>query len=454
MASKSLLEGPLLFSTLRFCLPLVLAMIGHGLFNLVDVFLVGRLSPEAVAGVHLGSVVNFVPMILCNGIGVATVAYLSRSAGRKDHAAVQQKLASRSLWLTVFLGVLLGVLGYVLCLPTIHWLRTSENVVPLAKVYLDILSLGTLSMFLLFQVSAIFRAVGDSFWPMLLLLGGNVFNFLLNLVLIFGWGPFPRLEVAGSAWATVIARGVFGLIGLWVLWRRGHVHFSFGPWKEGLDQCKKLLNLGWPSGVQLFSRTVSVLGLTSLVQFFDHEHGGNFAAAAYGVGVRLDMLAIFAVAGWGSGASTLIGMNLGAGQDARASRAAWLVVGLASAMMVLVGAFYVLFAENLFRLFIDHPHAELLKIGADYLHIMAFAYVFLAINIVLSSAFQGAGMTRLPLILDTLSFVAILYPLSSWVIDDFGLKGVWWTVVGVNCVLAGVYALCFNQGHWKKQQLD
>ena len=453
MDKRRLLEGPLLRPLVSFSLPLVLGMVGHSFFNLVDVFLVSSLGPAAVSGVHFGSVLNFIPMILFNGITVATVAFLSRAAG-KDDSPEERRIARRSLSLTVFLGVVLGILGYATAGPAIRWLRAPEEAAPLAETYLEIVSLGTITMFLLLQVTALLRAVGESVWPMVLLVGGNVLNVLLCLVLIFGWGPFPRMGVAGSAWATVISRGVFGLLGLCVLFRRRLLLWGLGSsWRETLSTARKLVALGMPSGAQMLSRVIGVLGISSLVGYFDRLHGGNQATAAYGIGVRLDMLALFGAAGWGAAASTVVGMNLGAGNPARASRAAWGIAGLSAGMMVLVGGLFYSFAEALTHFVGMGPPEDQLRYGVEYLRIIVFSYLFVALGIVLSSSLNGAGSTRLPLLLDFTVFVLLLYPLSSWVVDDYGLPGVWWTCVVLNAALAGAYALCFNRGSWKEKVL-
>lgn len=453
MEKRSLIEGPLVKPLLSFSLPLVLGMVGHAFFNLVDVYLVSKLGAAAVAAVHLASVVNFIPMILFNGVGVSTVAYISRASGAGDREQVYV-MSRDSLLLAFFAGIFLGWLGFVTAAPVVRLLATTGEAAPLAVECLQLASIGTVTMFLLLQVSSILRALGDSFWPMLLLIGGNVLNIVLCLILIYGWGPIEPMGVIGSLWATILSRGVFGLLGLFVLMRRG-LHRAQEPWSPPAfaRRCWNLIRVGVPSGAQIFMRVIAVLTITGLVQSYDQTLGQNLAAAAYGIGVRLDMLALFGAAGWGGAAATVVGMNLGAAKPDRAASGAWVLCAMAGLMMVAVGICYYFFAGPLMDLVGMNPSPLQIEYGADYLRVIAFSYPFVAGSIVLSSALNGAGVTRLPLLFDFLGFVVIFIPAAFWSFDRFGLEGLWWLLVAINAALAGLYALCFNRGSWKHAKL-
>lgn len=453
MDKHRLTEGPLAKPLLLFALPLVAGMLGHALFNLIDVLLVGRLGAPAVAAVHLASVVNFIPMILFNGVGVSTVAFVSRAAGAGDQEEVR-RVARDSLALALLAGIVLGLAGYWTATPVIELLATGGEAKSLAVSCLEIASLGTVTMFLLLQVTAIFRALGDGFWPMLLLIGANALNILLCLVLIYGWGPIDAMGVTGSLWATVISRGLFGVLGLWALTRRGlHRPAQRWQWFSFWRRSRELLALGVPSGMQIFMRVIAVLAITALIQKQDRLLQQNLGAAAYGIGVRLDMLALFGAAGWGAAASTVVGMNLGAGEPARARRGAWILVALCTGTMIVIGVFFFQAAEWLMRFVGMNPPAEQTAFGAEYLRAIVFSYPFVAVSIVLASAMNGAGVTRLPLLLDFLAFAGVFLPVSFWAMDRFGPQGLWWLLIAVNAALAAAYALCFNRGSWIRKKL-
>src|SRR5690606_406430 len=145
--------------------------------------------------------------------------------GRRERVA---ELVHQSMSFCFWLGIVVGVIGWVFSAPLVDLFGGTGSIRQPAIEYLEILSLGTVSMFLLMQVTSVLRAIGDSRWTMYLLVGSNVLNIVLTYALVFGIGPFLRWEVWGAGVATVIARGLGAVVGLVVLWRGRHsarLHF-------------------------------------------------------------------------------------------------------------------------------------------------------------------------------------------------------------------------------------
>ena len=395
-----LTRGPLLRATVLFGWPLVLAMAFHSLFNLVDLYIVGKLpnAADAIAAATIPSLVSSIPMIFYNGIVNSAIALVARHSGLGNHRRGNFE-AGQGIVLSVVLGVVLGVPPYLFSREICSALGASGSVLDTATTYLEIMSLGTVTMFLLLQVTGAIRAAGNSTLPMALLIGANVLNVLLAVWWVFGGLGWKPMGVVGAAWATVVSRGIVILPAFFFLYR-GFAglrlrRFAF-RWKVQW----RILRIGVPACAQWLVRMVQYVYLVKFVSIAAGEHDKVAAQAAFGIGLRLDTLALFSGFGWGAAASTIVGQNLGAGNRDRAVNASWIAVGLNVAMMLVFAACYVLFAEPLIRLMGADVQvanfADVVRIGRTYLHVSSAGYVYLAIGVVLSQAMAGRGARSPP----------------------------------------------------------
>lgn len=455
--------GRLLRDIVAFGGPLVVAMTLGAVFNIVDLVMVARLpQPEvAVAAVTIPSLVNSIPMIIFNGIVNAMIALIARHHGlgnrRRSNLATEQ-----GILLTLGMSVLFGVPPYLYAEEICRALGAEGAVVPAATSYLAIVSLGTFTMFLLLTVTGAMRAAGNSLLPMVLLVGSNLLNVLLNFWLIFGAFGWEGMGVPGAAWATVLARGVFSAIGLLVLYR-GFAGLQLRRLAFSVRTSLLILKIGIPSCAQWLVRMLSYLYVLRFLAEAAPLAGESptDAQAAFGIGLRLDTLALFGGFGWGAAAATFVGQNLGRGLTERAIRATWIALGLNMVMMLLFAAAYVLFADPLLVLMgFDAGNAvdaeSVQRIGRIYLYVSSAGYVYLAVAVVISQALAGAGATKFPLLIEIVFYGAIGYPLTAYVAsraDDWGLRGMWFVVVALHLVVAVVYVLWFRFGSWARKEL-
>lgn len=458
-------EPPLLRQTVSFGTPLVIAMALGALFNLVDLWIVaGYQDPSvSVAAATIGSLVNSIPQIIFNGIVNAMLALVARyhALGSVHKAGVA---AGQGLTLTVLMALLMGVPPAIyaeeICLAMG---ATDRAVLDPATDYLAIMSWGTITMFLLLHVTGVLRAVGNSLIPLLLLGAANLLNILLDYVLIYGKFGFPELGVAGAAWATVIARGVFAIAGLLLLYR-GFLGIRLRRWMWRGRIMWALLKIGVPSCIQWLVRMVSYLYILGFVATAAPLAGDlvTDAQAAFGVGLRLDSLVLFSGCGWGAAAATLVGQNLGRGRRDRAIRASWIALGLNMCMMLIFAGAYVLFADPLLATMNFDAAATgasagaVMDIGRTYLYLASAGYVFLAIAVTLSQALAGAGATKFPLLIELIAYGAIGYPLLGWAAenaDRFGLRGMWLAAVALHLGVAVAYLVWFKIGVWARKEL-
>jgi putative MATE family efflux protein len=397
-------RGSVLRRALGFGLPLALGMASHAAFNLIDLAIVGELGEDAVGGVHVAGTINFFPMILGNGLSVGAVALVSQCVGRGDRTGAH-RAANLALQLTLALGVVLGVLFYVLAAPMCRGLGLEGEQLRIAVEYLEVMSLGTITMYLVMHVTGMLRSIGNALWPVVILFGSNALNIALDYVLI--WGDemllelglpamgVPALGAAGAAYASVFSRLVGATFGFWICMRgRSVVRPGLALPRDLRDKLGFLARLGVPQSGQMFVRASLILSMTAIAVAV----GGDPANAALGICTRLDSFLLFAGLGWASAATAMVGQGLGAGERQRCKRVAWLVALLAGGMAALMSVAYLLAPELLLRAFIDAPSEELLGYGRDYLLIAAFAHPAAAASIVLAGAMNGAGRSVLAVV--------------------------------------------------------
>ena len=453
-----LTQGPLLRATLAFGWPLVAGMAFHSLFNLVDLYIVGQLPDPgtAIAAASIPSLVNSIPMIFYNGIVNAAIALVARHTGTGNHRRGNYE-AGQGILLSVALGVLLGVPPYLFARPICAALGAEPGpVLDQATTYLEVMSLGTVTMFLLLQVTGAIRAAGNSTLPMAVLIGANVLNVLLAVWWVFGGLGVPGMGVVGAALATVVSRGIAVMPAFWALWR-GFAGLRLRGFALRWRTQWQMLKIGVPSCGQFLVRMIQYLYILFFVAQAAPKEQVVPAQAAFGIGIRLDSFALFCGLGWAAAASTLVGQNLGVGQRDRALRASWIAVGLNAATMLLFAALYVLFSEPLIR-FLGHEgggagdFGEVVRIGKTYLEVSSASYVYIAVGIVLSQAMAGAGSTKAAFWIEMLGYGVLGLPLA-WVVSGHaqhlgGLRALWLAVLVTQVGVAAAYVIWFRIGRW------
>ena len=438
---------------LRQGIPLAIGMAAHAMFNLVDLVLVGRLGQAAIAGAHVATVVNFLPMVLGNGLSVATLARLSFlvGAGRMAEAGA---LSSRSqLWMLLF-GLLLGVLGALTAVPCVDLQGVSGEARAIGIHYLVVSQLGCITMFALMQTTTTMRAVGESAVPLCLLIGTNVLNFVLALGLVFGCTPLglPAFGAPGAAYATVVARGLGALIGYAWIARASHpLRLELRSLGGSAREVLGFFVVSLPQSAQMLVRT----GLVILVTRIASDLVGESAVSALGVTTRLDTVVLFAAAGFASAATALTGNALGSGAQRRARR-----VGAAAALAAalfgagIVGLFW-WWARPILELFVAGAGVQVVQSGVEYLSVGLFVQPLAAWAIAWSGAIHGAERMVPPLVLDAVVYGLLLVP--AVLVYEGGaatptLVGVWWILAAANLLLAALYSLYGAFGRWIEHQ--
>ncbi|MCK5327717.1 MAG: MATE family efflux transporter [Candidatus Latescibacteria bacterium] len=443
---RDLTEGGIVRNIGHLALPMMIGNVLQNAFSIVDMIFVGRLGPSAIAAVGMSGVVLGFLFVVIIGIYTGTVALVARFIGAKNPSEAEN-VAMQSLFLGGFCYAAIAIMGYPLAPFILRVLGGTEEVVGQGVPYIRIMFLGSFAMIFTVVLSSVLRAAGDAITPLKILTLATVLNIGLDPLLIFGWGPFPRLGVAGSALATVIARGLGAALLLWIFLRgNGVIHLKIARARIDLPLLGRIIRIGIFASIQGILRNISGVVLTRLVAMY-----GTYAVAAYMIGMRLQMMVMMSAFGLAGAVATLVGQNLGAHKPERAARTAWITVGVGFAIMTVLGIFYIVFSRSIIGVFNKDP--EVLRIGMQYLRICAGAFGFIGLSIILGRALSGAGDTVSPMVITAIGLLGIRLALSLLFSWKLGLTGIWLGITASTIIQGLMVGVWFHTGRWKLKRV-
>jgi putative MATE family efflux protein len=430
-------------AVLLLAIPMVLEMALESVFAVTDVFFVGRLGPDAVATVGMTESMEALVYAMGAGLGVGASALVARRIGERDPDGAA-RAAVQAVWIGLTVSALIGVIGALFARTFLSWMHAPPGV--LANVAYTRIMLGFSGVIImLFLLNAIFRGAGDAAIAMRVLWLANAINILLGPCLIFGLGPFPRLGVVGAATATTIGRGI-GAVFAFTRLARSSERIPIGRVRITPEPVlmASVVRLSMSGAIQTFIGTASWIGVVRIVSRF-----GSDALAGYTIAFRIIVFALLPSWGVSNAAATMVGQALGAGKPDRASRAVWLTGWYDCAVLTLVGLVFVLFAPQLVGLFSSEP--TVLATGSACLRIVAAGFPFYAFGMVITQAFNGAGDTWTPTVINVVVFwlweIPLAYVLA--VPAGWGVNGVFMAMLIAFSTLAVVSTLIFRRGRWK-----
>lgn len=405
---------------------------------LVDIFMVGKLSPAAVAAVGLSGQLIVLIYSFISVFYVGTNAIASRYYGAKDLKNFKRVSFNA------------GVFALVSSLPitflTLIWntqffqvMGTSQRVQILGKEYLDILSFSIPALFIGAVLYSTLAASGDTKTPLKIAIFSNIINVVLNYCLIFGNCGFPALEVKGAALASTISYILEVLIYLIVVLKRNQVKIEFSK-----EINKKVLKIGIPAGIEKFISFSSFLVFVKIIAAY-----GTAVLAGYQIGLRIESIAFMPGIGFSTAAMVLVGQYIGAKKVHLAEKSATETLKIAAMFMGFVGIFMVIFAEDLMKIFTSDK--DTIQYGAIYLKIVGISQVPLAVDFVLNGALKGAGATKLLMIFNNLSFW-LFRIIPSFIVYKigFGIEIIYLIMIGETFIKGFLLWIIFKKGSWKE----
>src|SRR5580693_5800852 len=440
--------GSLNRAILLLAVPMVLEMVLESLFGVVDVFWVGRLGANAVATVGLTESMLTLVFSAAMGLSLSTTAMVARRIGEKDpEGAAVAAVQAIALGLIVSLAIGLPCLLYAPRL--LQWMGATPGIVSVGSGYTRICLGGSFAVLLLFLNNAIFRGAGDAAIAMRLLWVSNIINLVLDPCLIFGWGPFPRLGVTGAALATFTGRSI-GV--LYQFYRLMHgterIRILGSQIRIQWDVLLRLMRVSVTGILQFAIAHTSWIGLVRIVSIF-----GAAALAGYTIGIRIVIFIILPSWGLSNAAATLVGQNLGAGHPERAEKAVWRTGLYNMIFMGLVGVVFIAVPEPIIRLFTSDP--AVVPLGAACLRIISYGNLGYAYFMVMMQAFNGAGDTITPTIVNFFGFWLLEIPLAYWLAIPLRMRsnGAFFSIAIAETSMAIASAILFKRGKWKKQKI-
>ncbi len=441
-------QGPIGRAVLLLAVPMVLEMVLESVFAVVDVFWVAHLGADAIATVGITESMLALLYAIAIGLSMGATATVARRIGEKNPDGAARAAVS-SIALGISIAVPIGIAGFLLAPRLLAVMGGSPGLVATGHGFTRVMLGFNVVILLLFLINAIFRGAGDAAIAMRVLWLANIINLILDPCLIFGLGPFPRLGVMGAAVATTCGRGTAVAVQLVMLARgKGRIAIRREHLKIEAAAMLRLLKISFNGILQAAIGTASWIGLVRILSAF-----GSAALAGYTIGIRVIVFAILPSWGLSNAGATLVGQNLGARQPDRAERSV-VIAGLYNMIFLgTIGAFFVLFAETVVRLFTADP--AIVPIGAACLRTVSYGFLFYAWGMVLTQAFNGAGDTLTPTIINLFCFwlweIPLAYVLSRH--TKLGLRGVFFAITIAFSTLAVVSAAAFRRGRWKAKKV-
>ncbi len=440
--------GSLNRAILLLAVPMVLEMVLESLFAVVDVFWVGRLGANAVATVGLTE--SLLSLVFAVGIGLSlsTTAMVARRIGEKDPegAAVA---GVQAIVLGLITSVVIGIPCFIYAPQLLRLMGASEEIVATGSGYARIALGGSGAILMLFLNNAIFRGAGDAAIAMRLLWVSNIINLVLDPCLIFGWGPFPKLGVTGAALATFTGRSIGVAYQFYRLLRGSErIRILTRQIRVDFKVLLRLVRVSLTGILQFAIAHTSWIGLVRIVSIF-----GASALAGYTIAIRIVVFVILPSWGLSNAAATLVGQNLGAKKPERAEQAVWRTGFYNMIFLGSVGVFFVFFAEPVVRLFTQD--AAVIPLAAKCLRIISYGNIGYAYAMVMLQAFNGAGDTITPTIVNFFGFWLLEIPLAYWLAIPMRLEsnGAYYAIVVAECSIAAASAVLFKRGKWKTQKI-
>lgn len=440
--------GNLNRAILLLAIPMVLEMVLESLFAVVDVFFVARLGADAIATVGLTESLLSLVFAVGLGLSLSTTAMVARRIGEKDpEGAAVAGVQAIVLGLGVSLAIGIPCLIYAPGL--LRLMGASPAVVAVGTGYARIALGGSGAILMLFLNNAIFRGAGDAAIAMRLLWVSNILNLVLDPCLIFGLGPFPKLGVTGAALATFSGRSIGVLYQIYRLLRgteririlRRQIRVEWGV-------LLRLVRVSLTGISQFIIAHTSWIGLVRIVSVF-----GSAALAGYTIAIRILIFIILPSWGLSNAAATLVGQNLGAKQPERAEKSVWRTSFYNMVFLGSVGIFFLIFAGPVIRLFTQDPAVAPLAVAA--LRLLSYGNIGYAYGMVMLQAFNGAGDTVTPTIVNLFGFWCLEIPLAYALALPGGMKanGVSVAIVAAEAAVAVSGIVLFRRGRWKLQKI-
>jgi len=447
----ALIEGAIAPTLFFFTLPILASNVLQSLNGSVNSIWVGHyLGEAALTATSNANTILFFLLTLVFGVGMAATILVGQSVGARDVAQAKRVVGTSATFFVVG-SLIIAALGGVATQPLLAVMQTPSDAMPYATAYLRIIFAAIPFLFAYTFLMMVLRGAGDSKTPFFFLVLSVLLDIALNPLLIFGAGPIPRLGIAGSALATLIAQ-VVSLASLLVhLYRARHFLWLHGAEWRLLRPDPRLLRAlivkGLPMGLQMIVLSGASIAVISLVNRF-----GSQTTAAYGAALQLWNYIMMPALAVGMAASSMAAQNVGARRWDRVRRTA--VTGVLFNVLMTGALVVILYLFNRAALSLFLPDgSDALALAQHINAIVVWSFVLFGISMVLGGVVRSTGAAVPPLIVLFVSLWLIRLPLAVALMGPWQADGIWWSFpvgAGVSAVLMWLY---YRYGGWRRAHM-
>jgi putative MATE family efflux protein len=449
--NSALTEGAIGKTLVKFSLPILAGNVLQSLNGSVNAIWVGHgLGEAALAATSNANTILFFLLGAVFGVGMAATILVGQSMGAQDIDRAKRVIGT-SIVFFVGISIVIAAVGLPGAEVLMRWLRTPADAQPLAVSYLRIIFIGMPFLYLLSFLGMALRGAGDARTPFLFLVLNVVLDIALNPLFIFGFGPVPRMGIAGSATASVAAQIITLAALIGYLYHSKHflvIHSGENRYlRVDGPILKALFTKGIPMGLQMIVMSLSMLAMISLVNRF-----GAHTTAAYGACFQLWNYIQMPSIAIGMAASSMAAQNVGAGKWDRVHRVAMTGVAfnflLTGSLVLLI----YLFNRGALNLFLPATGGAI-EIAQHINAIVVWSFIFFGLSFVLAGVVRSTGAVIPPLIILFTALWVVRIPFAYAYVDSWGSDAIWWSFPLGSLVSMLLSIAYYTFGNWRSARM-
>jgi len=428
-----LIRGSIGKTISKLTLQMWIGILGMQVFNLVDTFFVGQLGAKQLAAMGFTFPVVLVVNSIALGLGIGASAVISRAIGKGDQHEMQ-RLTTDSLFLSFVIVTVFVIGGLFTIGPLFRALGAKPEILKLINSYMRIWYIGMPFVVIPMVGNNAIRATGDTKTPSIIMIAAVFINLTLDPLLIFGFGPFPRMELAGAATATVFSRATTFIMALWILYHRERmITLNIPRLEEIFASWKRILYIGLPAAGTNLITPVSIGVITRLVATY-----GAAAVAGFGVAARIEMFSLSIIGSLSSVITPFVGQNWGAGKGRRIKEG--IKFGYIFSLLWGVAVFLLFIFASRPIAMIFNKNITVVQTTSLYMKIVSISYGLLGILMLSASAFNALNKPLYAATLMILRMFVLYIPLAIAGSFLFKINGIFGAAALSN-FLSGIIAI-------------
>lgn len=426
---NNLLEGNILKKLLILAAPLMATAFVQMTYNFVDIIWLGKLGTKEVAAVGASGIIIWLSSSFVAVSRVGGNVFTSQYYGAKNRERLNNAIKN-SIFLVFLFSIIFLIVIMIFSNQIIGFFGLDEEVTKVGAKYLRVISIGMIFQFLNQQISTLYNSIGNSMSPFRINAVGLVTNIVLDPLLIFGIGFFPKLGVFGAAIATSFAQFIVTMFFIYDMIK--HNNEIIQGLKQGIISkfaLSEIVKMGTPAGLQIVIMASISLILNKFVASF-----GKTPMAVYTIGTNIESITWMTTEGFQAGIIAFVGQNYGARKISRLKE----IIKKSMTVVASIGIFATIiligFRFNLYRIFLPN-NTQAVMMGASYLLILGLSQLFMSVEIGASGVFHGLGLTKIPSTISII-FNSIRIPIALLLMPTYSFYGVWMALT-ISSVLKG-----------------